>query len=232
MNILKAFVWSTPFVLFLSCLQGSILIEDGLGSLPNLDVETYAIDGGISSTRAGSKDNRDNTQSFTLSSGLLADQFVLSVNSALEGATVTFRLFEVTSSATATTLLLGTELLSEAYTFTAADATVTTNQDPVTEDNLLTWDIPDTMLSAGAYALQIDGPSSGPASGVYVGWRATGTNPYAGGALYRDGLGEAFEGTQDQTLGIVAVPEPGSLALLGMAGLSLMLWKRRSLVQR
>jgi len=209
-------------------LSAAILIEDGLGTLPTLDFETYDIDGGVSSTRAGSKDNRDNTQSFTLLSDITVGKFVLSINDAADGASVTFRLFNVTSGANADPLVTGSEIISESYTFTSADAAITSNSgDSTTEDNLLTWDIADTVLTSGVYALQIDGPATGPASGVYVGWRASGADPYSGGALYRDGLGETFGGSQDQTLGIIAIPEPGSLALFAISGLVFVTVRRR-----
>ena len=211
-----------------------ITIEDGLGSLPStLAFETYDIDGGLSDTGMGSKNNRDNTQSFQLASAIDVDKFVLSVNAAREGSTVTFRLFEVPGSTTADPLVLGTEVRSEAYTFTAADATATggVSDDGVGTDNLLTWDFSEVVtLNPGGYALQIDGPVTGPASGVYVRWRATGDaagDLYSDGRVYRDGLASAFAGTVDTAFGIVAIPEPSVLPLLVIGVGFLRLGRRR-----
>lgn len=169
-----------------SASHATIVIEDGLGTKPSLAFQTYGNWAGNSTTRSGEKDGRDNTQSFILGSTFQLDKVVMNVNDALAGSSVTFRLFEVPGSTTGSTLTLGSELASEAYTFTADDQTLTTNSaDPLTEDNLLTWDLPDLTLDPGGYALQIDGPESGPAGGVYVGWRSSGSNAYADGKRYR-----------------------------------------------
>ncbi|GEM_PF-3016065 len=231
----------TSILLSGMALPAAIIIEDGLGNKPTaldgLVLQTYGNWSANSTTRSGSRENRDNAQTFVLDSAVTVDSFILSVNQVRQDATVTFRLFEVPGSPTADPLILGTEILSEAYTFSAADATITSNSgDATTEDNLLTWDISNTLLSAGNYALQID-DSGLTTSGVDIGWRSRSEGldgPYAAGMSYRFfGEGSDTElnprggGIQDSTLGIVAIPEPTTLALTLVCGMTAVGMARR-----
>lgn len=229
-------LWKSAFAALgigvLTCLaspgQASVTIEDGLGSLPSsLDFETY--DFSTSDQNVGEKNNRDLTQSFTLDTAIDVDKFLLSVNGANEGSTVNLRLFNVPGDTVASVLVLGTEILSEAYTFTAADAIATGGGGNAGDntDNLLTWDVSSLNLAAGKYALQIDGPDNGT---THIRWRRKGenpnSNPYADGRFYRDngndGDLDQFGNTDlDAALGIVAIPEPASLILLGLGSICL-----------
>jgi len=201
--------------------SASIVIETGLSGLPSgLAYQTLS-DFGAPTSGSGEKDDRNITQTFTLDGAVDVDAFVLNIHRALDGASVTFRLFEVSNPDT-DPFVAGTQLASEAYTFTTADESATADVGGNRTFSLLTWDITNINLAAGSYAVQIDGPDVPNAAIV---WSTT-TDNIAGGSFYRDG-NVRNNGGSTAALGVVEVPEPASLVLLGLGSLCLMGRTRR-----
>jgi len=213
---------------------GTITIFDGLDQKPDVYWQNYGNWGGVHDTRSGSKEGRDNTQTFVITEDMFVDQFVISVNDAMADISVTFRVFEITSTPLASTLTLGNELASELYTFTLSDQTLTAGNET---DNILIWDVSDFILPVGNYALQIDGPEAGPASGLHIAWRGVGDpNTYSAGSQYRNFTpgGSLDIRDADTALGIVGgpaamIPEPSTILflLVGASALAIVSADRR-----
>jgi len=138
------------------------------------------------------------------------------------GVTVDWEIFEV-ADVNAASLTAGTSI------FTSLD-NVYANQGNNGE-GLLTLTTPLTLTATtgtAGYGLRLSGASN--ANGQGFEWErstAAAGNFYAEGSSYENG---ASEGDRDYSLALVAVavPEPSSLALLGLGSLSMIVRRRRS----
>ena len=139
------------------------------------------------------------------------------------GVTVDWEIFEV-ADVNAASLTAGTSL------FTSLDNVY--DNEGENAEGLLTLATPLTLAATtgtAGYGLRLSGASND--SGQGFEWQrstATAGNFYAEGSSYENG---ASEGDRDYSLALVAVasiPEPSSLALLGLGSLSMIVRRRRS----
>lgn len=197
-------------------------------SISNTVIDTTS----LNTDRWDVKSDRQQTQTFTLDSATDVDAFAFFVNrggSFVDAEGTSLKVFEV-SAVDGDPLNITNTLLDEAlpvgFDFTG-------------DDKLLVLDIDDLNLAAGSYAVQLNSTGSFP----FVRWKhdlavddqgdPLDPDSYTGGAAYYDdGGGSLVPGggnsgdPNDRAFAVIAVPEPASVALLGLGGLALL--RRRS----
>jgi len=190
------------------------------------------------------RDPRATLQTFQVSSNFELAEVNLIVRRALEGAafTLTLRDFGTTAPANSLTPVAvsgATSLASISHTVTAAQAFgaagAVTAADPF---NTMSWVLSSavTLVPGNYYGLVFDGTNVTTGAPHIIYSYALG-NPYAGGlGYYQDGnsndfrtdvFGSGNNQQADFALALVAIPEPGTLMLVGIALGALALTRRR-----
>ncbi len=193
--------WQDPAGLVLDNLRGGFTINP-VGEFGERDI----------------KSNRDNAQSFTITSATIIDKVAINFAETLsDGGSTTFEFFAVADANAATLTPLGG--IIDSVTFTSATLGVGTN-----DAGTLIFDVVDTVAAANsAFAIRFDTASS--MTTRTVKWEHFDANEtgYPGGAGYQ---ANAPTVGRDYTLGVVAVPEPATMSLLVLGGLGVLLRRR------
>lgn len=182
----------------------------------------------------GAKSNRDLIQTFEVASATDLAALELTISSAGDGISTTLRLFDTGADLAGNETSVDTagwsELINESVTFDSADATASSSA------ARLIWTLASSqsLVTGQTYALMVD--DSGSSTNAFQ-WRYDNiaSDAYADGRAYLSGSGTTWDqingapgGQQiDLGLAIVPIPEPGSLALLGLGSL-LILGRRKS----
>ncbi len=170
------------------------------------------------------KDNRDNAQSFLLTTATTIDAIAIQYSDLrTNGATMTFEFFRV-ADADATSLIVDGDII-DSFTFDGSH--------PAFNGNLagtLIFDVTDTVAAAGdAFAIRFD---TDPGTTHSFKWEILHDKRndvgFTGGQAYEKNTGGGSNFHKVYTIGVVAVPEPASLSLLGISGLALL--RRRRLM--
>lgn len=161
--------------------------------------------------------NRDNAQSFTITADTIIDKIVINYSDLnTSGTSTTFEFFRVTD-ANASGLIPDGDII-DSITFDGSHAAFNGNT-----HGTLIFDVIDTLASQGdMFAIRFD---TGAGTSHSIKWKILDNHSsasYDGGTAYENN--SAF--AKIYAMGVVAVPEPASLALLGAGGLMMMLRRR------
>lgn len=191
------------------------------------------------------RDPRATLQTFQVGSELELTALNVIIRRALEGATFTLTLRDFGTTAPANSLTPAavtgaTSLASINHTVTAAQAFGAAGPISAADPfNTMTWGMaaPVTLVPGNFYGLVFDGTNVTTGAPHIIHSYALG-NPYAGGlGYYQDGNANNFRtdvfgsgNNQQADFSLALVPEPSTYAaLLGLAALGLVMWRRRSL---
>lgn len=210
--------------------SASVIINNGTSDYDNADqvlVASSAMDNALSTTTSNTQ--IDPLMVFQPSANIDADSIVMLLKRVNTGVSQTFNLYDfgTTAPGASTISLPGAALVSEVYATTA---------DLGPSDNVaaLTWDFAGSisLSSSNYYAVMIDAVDG--TAGLNFMYDSG--NGIANGGLYQfdgtnwdlTGGGSAIPGANfDYGIAINAIPEPGTLALVGLALGALLLFRRR-----
>lgn len=228
---------------------GGIVFTTGTGVYDGSDM-VFAASSAINATNANNyffRETRAAMQTFVVTSAIDVAAVNTIVRRAVENATFTLSLIDFGTDpvanfytpaevAAATSLASSNITVTSALAFGQASGDISVAADPFTT---MTWTLPATasLVPGRTYAFILDGTSAAP--GNIVMQFGLG-NPYAGGLAYRqeesvspnfrsgnDYFGSGNNQQADWGLALVAIPEPGTLMLVGIALGALALTRRR-----
>lgn len=216
---------ASVFLAACQAFSATLLVQNNFTPPSNLAVNRFHPGPILSAQSANVRENRDNAQTFTISSATTIDQIAIQFEGAQTATTAqaTFEFFAVTNANSATLSQSGSVL--DSFTLTGSSFGGATS-------GLLIFDIADTSAAAGStWGIRFDTQASVLAPGLFnwiFSYKALGTNAF--GSNYPDGsfyqTGNANSG-QDYAFGVVSVPEPSTTNMLLAAIGTLLSMKRQ-----
>jgi hypothetical protein len=165
---------------------------------------------GTGSSSRSIKSNRNAHQTFTISAATTLDKIYVQVSSFVAGNTYSFELLKLSGSANDAPISVTSTILS----------TTLDTPSGATSTGVTTYDFSDTDLTAGAYAIRFNRSGSTDVYNVFT--NTTGGGAYSGG-FYQE---TPAQSARDLGFAVAVVPEPASLAALGLGGLVAMRRRR------
>lgn len=244
----KTALYLSALMLAGSLASASILFTTGTTPYDDSDV-VFAASSAVTANSDNNyffRDTRAAMQSFVVTDAISVASINTIARRAVENATFTLSLIDFGTDAAAnfytpaevsaaTTLATSNITITSGLAFGQASGGIDAALDPYTT---MTWTLPSTVnLATGrTYAFILDGTHA--TSNIVLNFGLG--DPYAGGLAYRqeesvspnfrsgnDYFGSGNNQQADWGLALVAIPEPGTLALLGIAGVALAVTSRR-----